>query len=274
MSTQVTQPMAENAEHRREALFVRVIRRLADSRELTLFVLVVALAVVMSVVYPNNFPTAPNMRAVLLNLAPVGILVCGMMLLMIGGTFDLSVGSTLAFAGVWAAVVAGWWGWPAEVAVLIGILVGALCGLVNGLIVTRIGIKALIATLGTLTIYRSLTTSRRTGVADHRRLRRYGRAADPLLRIQSPFWAMRAGADRRGGRRTRFFRQFYFIGGNPRAQPRASASIAHPDRLSSWARWRAWPACWARRASTAPSSTPASASNSRSSPPPCSAAPA
>ena len=43
MSTQVTQPMAENAEHRREALFVRVIRRLADSRELTLFVLVVAL---------------------------------------------------------------------------------------------------------------------------------------------------------------------------------------------------------------------------------------
>ena len=56
------------------------------------------------------------MRAVLLNLAPVGILVCGMMLLMIAGSFDLSVGSTLAFAGVWAGVVAGWWGWPAEVA--------------------------------------------------------------------------------------------------------------------------------------------------------------
>ena len=50
----------------------------------------------MSIVYPNNFPTGANMRAVLLNLAPVGILVCGMMLLMIGGTFDLSVGSTLA----------------------------------------------------------------------------------------------------------------------------------------------------------------------------------
>ena len=39
------------------------------------------------------------MRAVLLNLAPVGILVCGMMLLMIGGIFDLSFGSTLALAG-------------------------------------------------------------------------------------------------------------------------------------------------------------------------------
>ena len=154
---ELPQTVAERSEERREGLLLRVVRRLANSRELTLFVLVVALAVVMSVVYPNNFPTAPNMRAVLLNLAPVGILVCGMMLLMIGGTFDLSVGSTLAFAGVWAGVVAGWWGWPPETAVLAGILVGALCGLVNGLIVTRIGINALIATLGTLTIYRSLT---------------------------------------------------------------------------------------------------------------------
>ncbi len=76
----------------REGMGMRLLRRLADSRELTLFILVVALAVVMAVVYPQNFPTAANARAVLLNLAPVGMLVCGMMLLMIGGTFDLSVG--------------------------------------------------------------------------------------------------------------------------------------------------------------------------------------
>ena len=129
---ELPQTVSDRASEPRESLLLRIVRRLANSRELTLFILVVALAVVMSVVYPNNFPTAPNMRAVLLNLAPVGILVCGMMLLMIGGTFDLSVGSTLAFAGVWAAVVAGWWGWPPQVAVFIGILVGALCGLVNG----------------------------------------------------------------------------------------------------------------------------------------------
>ena len=211
---------------------LRTVRRLADSRELTLFVLVVALAVVMSVVYPNNFPTAPNMRAVLLNLAPVGILVCGMMLLMIGGTFDLSVGSTLAFAGVWAGVVAGWWGWPAEVAVVIGILVGALCGLVNGLIVTRIGINALIATLGTLTIYRSLTyVTAGTGVTPITdAFAAYGRAADPLLRIQSPFWAMLVLVLIGGWlvARTRFFRQYYFIGGNQRA---AQLSGIRVDRL-------------------------------------------
>ena len=36
-------------------------------------------------------------------------------------------------------------------------LVGACCGVVNGLIVTRLGINALIATLATLAIFRGLT---------------------------------------------------------------------------------------------------------------------
>lgn len=229
---QITQPLVEDVEHRRESLFVRVVRRLADSRELTLAVLVIALALAMTVAYPNNFSTASNMRAVLLNLAPVGILVCGMMLLMIGGTFDLSVGSTLAFAGVWAGVVSGWWGWPAETAILVGIAVGALCGLVNGLIVTRIGINALIATLGTLTIYRSLTyVTAGTGVTPiGDAFAEYGRVADPLLRIQSPFWAMLVLVLIGGWlvARTRFFRQFYFVGGNPRA---AQLSGIRVDRL-------------------------------------------
>lgn len=205
----------------REGGLMRLVRRLADSRALTLAVLVLVLAVAMSAVYPNNFPTAANLRAVLLNLAPVGILVCGMMLLMIGGSFDLSVGSTLALAGVWAGVVVGLWDWPAWTGIAVGLAVGAAAGLVNGLIVTRLQINALIATLGTLTIYRSLTyVTAGTGVTPiSDGFAAYGRAADPLLRIQSPFWVMLlivlAGAWLVA--RTRFFRQFYFVGGNARA---------------------------------------------------------
>jgi ribose transport system permease protein len=200
---------------------MRIIRKLADSRELTLFVLVAVLAVVMTVIYPNNFSTGANLRAVLLNLAPVGILVCGMMLLMIAGSFDLSCGSTLALAGVWAGVVAGTWDYPAEVGVLVGIVVGALAGLINGLIVTKLGINALIATLGTLTIYRSLTyVTAGTGVTPiSDAFAAYGRAAAPLFRVQSPFWVMLfivlVGSWL--VTRTRFFRQFYFVGGNARA---------------------------------------------------------
>ena len=200
---------------------MRLVRLLADSRELTLFVLVLALVVAMTVIYPRNFSTAANLRAVLLNLAPVGILVCGMMLLMIGGSFDLSVGSTLALAGVWAGLVVGRWDWPAEAGIAVGIVVGALAGLINGLIVTRLGINALIATLGTLTIYRSLTyVTAGTGVTPiSDAFAAYGRASDPLFRVQSPFWVMLAIVVIGGWlvSRTRFFRQFYFVGGNPRA---------------------------------------------------------
>jgi ribose transport system permease protein len=223
----------ESAAQPQESLLLRIVRRFADSRELTLLILVAVLAIGMSVVYTNNFPTGANLRAVLLNLAPVGILVCGMMLLMIAGSFDLSCGSTLALTGVWAGVVAGWWGWPAEVAILIGISVGALAGLINGLIVTRIGINALIATLGTLTIYRSLTyVTAGTGVTPiSDAFAAYGRAADPILRIQSPFWVMLVivlvGSWLVS--RTRFFRQFYFVGGNPRA---AQLSGIRVDRLT------------------------------------------
>lgn len=221
-------------ELQRDAVPLRIIRRLANSRDLTLFILVLLLAGVMAAVYPNNFPTASNMRAVLLNLAPVGILVCGMMLLMIAGTFDLSCGSTLALAGVWAGVVASpnWLDLGPWAGLLAGLVVGGIAGLINGLIVTRIGINALIATLGTLTIYRGMTyVTAGTGVTPiSDAFAVFGRVADPLLRVQSLFWVMLVIAVGGGWliARTRFFRQYYFIGGNARA---AQLSGIRVDRL-------------------------------------------
>lgn len=200
---------------------LRAIRALANSRELMLFVLVLALAIAMSVVYPHNFPTSSNIRAVLLNAAQNGILVTGMMLLMIAGYFDLSIGSTLALAGVWSGVIVGWWGWPAEVGLLAGVLVGGAAGVVNGLIVTRLGINALVATLATLAIFRGLTyVTAGTGVTpigDDFKI--YGQAVDPLLGLQSPFWVMLVIVLAFGWAiaKTRFFRQYFFIGGNAKA---------------------------------------------------------
>jgi len=212
---------------------LRLLQTLANSRELTLAVLVGALVVVMTVVYPQNFPTASNLRAVFLNLAPVGILVCGMMLLMIAGTFDLSCGSTLALAGVWAGVAIGWWGWDPVTGSLIGIAVGALCGLVNGLIVTAIGINALIATLGTMAIYRGLTyVTAGTGVTPiSDPFANFGRLVDPVFGLAALFWIMLVIALVMGflTSQTPWFRQYYFIGGNARA---AKLSGIRVDRLT------------------------------------------
>jgi len=198
---------------------VRVLRLLANSRELTLFILILALVVTMAAVYPNNFPTSSNIAAVLLNAAQNGILVTGMMLLMIAGVFDLSIGSTLALAGVWAGVVVGWWDYPAPLGILVGLVVGALAGLINGTIVTRLGINALITTLATMAIFRGLTyVTAGTGVTPiSNEFKVYGQTV--VAGIQMPFWVMLAivALGSWAVARTRFFRQFYFIGGNARA---------------------------------------------------------
>jgi ribose transport system permease protein len=51
-------------------------------------------------IYPHFFHIR-NLRQVLLNLSIDTIVAVGMMLLLISGSFDLSVGSVVAFAGAW-----------------------------------------------------------------------------------------------------------------------------------------------------------------------------
>ncbi len=219
------------APSRAGALPRRVLLRLADSRPLMLFVLVAALVAAMSAFYPNNFPTRFNVSAVLLNAAQNAILVTGMMLLMVAGGFDLSIGSTLALSGVCAGTVVGRWGWPAEAGLLAGLAVGAAAGLVNGLIVTRLGINALIATLATLTIYRGLTyLTAGTGVTPiGDAFKAYGQSV--FMGVQTPFWVMLAvvALGTWALAETRFFRQYYFIGGNARA---AKLSGIRVERLT------------------------------------------
>jgi ribose transport system permease protein len=200
-------------------VFIRMLRLFANSRELTLAVLIALLAIVMTVVYPNNFPTSSNMAAVLLNAAQNGILACGMMLLMIAGAFDLSVGSTLALAGVWTGLVVAKFGYSPPVGVVVGLMVGAVAGFINGIIVTRIKINPLIATLATLSIYRGFTyVTGGTGinpVGDE--FKKIGQTV--FLGIQTPFWVMVVVVTVSAWlvAKTRFFRQYYFIGGNPKA---------------------------------------------------------
>ncbi len=192
---------------------------LGRSRPLLLLVLIVALSAYMTLTYPTLFPTSSNIAAVLLNAAQAGILVVGMTVLMIGGAFDLSIGGILALAGIVAGVLAKDFGVAAPLAILAGVLVGSACGLVNGLIVTRLKINALIATLATAGIFRGITQLiSGTGVDSiGNAFSQFGQA--DFLGLQSPFWVMLivvlAGAF--AVRRVRFFRQFYYVGGNSRA---------------------------------------------------------
>ncbi|WP_376795799.1 ABC transporter permease [Thermogemmatispora sp.] len=193
--------------------------RLVRSRPLLLLILILLLSCFMAYLYPLSFLSLDNFSAVLLNASQFGILAVGMSILMIGGVFDLSIGSTLALCGVVVAVLIAYAHLPVPLAILLALAVGALAGLINGLIVTRIRINALITTLATAGIYRGVTQLiSGTGVSPiSDAFARVGQSV--WLGFQSPFWVMvlivAAGIWAVG--QTRFFRQYYYVGANERA---------------------------------------------------------
>jgi ribose transport system permease protein len=197
----------------------KLLSRIATDRPLLLIGLIVALIVAMTVFKPDTFPTTGNAAVVLLDTAQTGILACGMMVLMISGMFDLSIGGILAFSGIIAALCAKMLGWPPIPAFLAGCLWGVFLGSINGLLVTRFKINALIATLATLSIYRGglqlVSGAGVTNIGNGYTV--FGQTQ--ILGIYSPFWFMAvivlAFTFLVG--RTRYFRQAYYIGGNARA---------------------------------------------------------
>ncbi|AEG09237.1 ABC transporter permease [Sinorhizobium meliloti] len=145
-----TLPMADLERNRNRA----AIRRAPESAALLAFL--VAEIVFFSLSSPY-FLTWGNWVNVFTALSITGVLAAGGTMLLIAGQFDLSVGSGVAFVALVLALTIDSLGvLPASV---LAMLVGVGIGLINGFLVTRIGVNALITTLGTLAIFRGLTQS-------------------------------------------------------------------------------------------------------------------
>ena len=125
-----------------------------------LLVVLVALIVFFSVKSPY-FLTENNILNVLTAIAVTGIIAVPGTMLLIAGQVDLSVGSGAALCGVIMASVAQ--SQPIWIGVLAALGVGIVVGLVNGLLVTVVGVNALITTLGMLSALRGLTQVRANG---------------------------------------------------------------------------------------------------------------
>ncbi|WP_374632241.1 ABC transporter permease [Paracoccus sp. (in: a-proteobacteria)] len=89
--------------------------------------------------------------------AQLGILAIGAALLMIGGEFDLSIGSMVAFAGLFFGIAVVNWGLPLIFAIPLTFAFAAAMGAVNGAIVIRSGLPSFIVTLAFLFILRGLS---------------------------------------------------------------------------------------------------------------------
>lgn len=110
-------------------------------------------------VFPRTrevFPTSKNLFNVLRQNSTNLYLACGMLMVIILGGIDLSVGSIIALSGCIAAGCVSRYELPIFVAVIMGILVGLIVGMFNGAVIALTTIPPFIVTLATMNIAKGL----------------------------------------------------------------------------------------------------------------------
>ncbi len=151
MAENATEPVDERIGA--ESLISRLMKRpelgaIAGVVLVTIFFLITADSSMFSLSGILNFLTPASQLA---------ILAIGAAMLMIGGEFDLSLGSMVAFAGLFFASAVVNFGLPLVVAIPATLVFAALVGSINGQIVVRTGLPSFIVTLAFLFILRGLS---------------------------------------------------------------------------------------------------------------------
>ena len=195
------------------------IKRIPISRELGLLYITILCILLFSVLYPISFPNFENFAAILRGLAVDGIMASGMLVLLVSGLFDLSVGGMFSMIGV----VTGWFmksaGLPVPLAIGLGLAIATLGGALNGFIVAHVRVNALITTLGTMQIFRGVAVLVGGPGISFLPETFSGLGQAEFLGLQTPVWLMIGvvALIHYLLAKTRWFRQFYYIGGNEKA---------------------------------------------------------
>ncbi len=144
---------------------------LGDGNLMRLFFIMIFAFVLMAALSPSMFLTGNNFRSMTYQFPEIGIFSIAVMLAMLLGGIDLSVVGIGNISGILAGFlmirltpVIG--GWPAViVGVIVALIIGALCGLLNGILIAKVGIPAMLATLGTMEIFSGMGIFLTSGAA-------------------------------------------------------------------------------------------------------------
>lgn len=141
-------------------LIERMVRRMLAERSLLGLAIFASLVVVLFSIASDNFLSIISFQSMGFQVAEVGLLSLAVMLSMLTGGIDLSIVSVANIAAIVAAQLfksqdaAGATGSRAIAMtvgfMLVGIAAGTACGVLNGLIITRLRVTPILATLGTL----------------------------------------------------------------------------------------------------------------------------
>lgn len=130
--------------------------RILKYRELLLFGIICVLIAAFSYRAPG-FSSPRSLANIFNDTSILIILALGQMAVILTKSIDLSVAANLSFTGMAVAMLnAAYPGIPLPLLICVALAIGAVLGAINGLMVWKIGIPAIVATLGTLTIYRGM----------------------------------------------------------------------------------------------------------------------
>ncbi len=146
----------------RKSGLTSTMKKLGDVREMSLIIIIVLVSILLSLTN-DYFATWANVKTLLGSISINGILTIGMIIVMISGGLDLSIGSVMCLSMAFAAtaILAGVNPW---IAALIGILAAVACGLLMGAIITRLNLSHFIVTLCFMGIARGVVYAMTSGV--------------------------------------------------------------------------------------------------------------
>jgi len=209
------------------------MRLLLQERTYSLTLTILLVGIGAAIAFPQTFPTFGNWSQLLLNLSIDTIVAVGMMLLLVSGVFDLSVGSVVAFSGGVAAFGMMSLGLPVPVAGLMALASAGLIGAINGYLIAYQGINPMIQTLAMMGIVRGGALLLSGSGIQNLPYWFNALSQSRLLGVQMPVWYMLLLV---GGfaflmNKTVFFRRYYYIGGNEQA---ADLSGIRVKRMKLW----------------------------------------
>ncbi|MBR4719650.1 MAG: sugar ABC transporter permease [Lachnospiraceae bacterium] len=135
---------------------MKVIKQILGG-DLKRYTMVVALAVligIFNIISDGRMLTSSNFQNLLAGNAYVLVLALGMLMVIVIGQIDLSVGSVAGFSGMVMAIAARELDLPWWAAVLLALLIGLAAGAWHGFFLAKLGIPGFITTLGGMMIFR------------------------------------------------------------------------------------------------------------------------
>lgn len=127
-----------------------------DLRAYAMVFALLAIWIILQITTDGSFLTARNFSNLTRQSCITGVLAIGMVLVIVSGNIDLSVGSVVGLTGGMAAIMHVWWNWPIPAAMLATLVLGAIIGGLQGVLISYQRIPAFIVTLAGLMIFRGV----------------------------------------------------------------------------------------------------------------------